>query len=75
MGDCDENIKQVLETHDIRKDVDELRREVSELRDEVHDLVQAWKTAAGLVSFIKWLAGLGTALGVLYVMIGQIKFK
>ena len=50
-----------------------LQQEMSHLRDEVHTLstevaglVDAWKTASGVVAFIKWLAGAVTAVSLLW---------
>lgn len=46
----------------LRRDVEELAREVAELKDGIRDLVTAWRTAASLVVFMKWLSGLAAAL-------------
>lgn len=46
--------------------VESLASEVSELKDQVKALVEAWRTANGLVKFIKWAAGIASALVVLY---------
>ena len=39
-----------------------LEKSLASLDAGVSDLVSAWKTAGNLVSFVKWLAGLGAAL-------------
>ena len=39
-----------------------LEKSLTSLDAGVSDLVSAWKTAGNLVSFVKWLAGLGAAL-------------
>ena len=39
-----------------------LEKSLTSLDSGVSDLVSAWKTAGNLVSFVKWLAGLGAAL-------------
>lgn len=50
-----------------------LQKEMQDLRDEVHSLskavsglVDAWKTASGVVAFMKWLAGAVTAGSLLW---------
>jgi hypothetical protein len=51
--------------HQIHK----LRGEVQELSEQVHDLVDAWKTAHGVVRFVKWMGGLATAGTALWVLV------
>lgn len=57
-------------------DVVELRKELAETRDEVKaqtaatkELVEAWKTATGVVRFVKWTSTLVTAIGVIWAAI------
>lgn len=39
-----------------------LETKITSLETGVSDLVLAWKTAGGVVSFVKWLAGLAAAI-------------
>lgn len=50
----------------LQKEVVDLRADVRELSAEVAGLVDAWKTASGVVAFIKWLSGLILAMGVIW---------
>ena len=51
----------------IRAEIDALRYEVRELNESVSGLVEAWKTASGVVRFVKWSAALATALAAITV--------
>lgn len=44
----------------------ELRKEVAELRQLVSDLVEAWRAARGFLALIKWAAGLGSAVAIIW---------
>lgn len=50
----------------LQKEVVGLKDEVHALSKEVSGLVDAWKTASGVVAFIKWLSGAIVAFGVLW---------
>lgn len=41
---------------------------IDTLTKSVEDLVLAWNTAKGITGFVKWLAGISTAIGVLYAL-------
>lgn len=43
-------------------DLQQLRQEVAELKESVQDLVDAWRTATGVVRFVKWLSGMAIAV-------------
>ena len=47
----------------------ELKKEVAELKDAVTDLVDAWKAAKGFLALIKWAAGLGSALAIIWAAV------
>lgn len=50
----------------LQKELVDLKDEVHTLSKEVSGLVDAWKTASGIVAFVKWLSGAVVALGVLW---------
>ena len=50
----------------LQKEVKDLRDDVHSLTKEVTGLVDAWKTASGVVAFIKWLSGAVVAIGILW---------
>ena len=50
----------------LQKEIVDLTEKVGTLSDEVAGLVDAWKTASGVVAFIKWLAGAVTAGSLLW---------
>lgn len=50
----------------LEKRVEDLTKEVHALSKEVSGLVDAWKTASGVVAFIKWLSGAILAVGVIW---------
>lgn len=50
----------------LQKELVDLKDEVHALSKEVSGLVDAWKTASGVVAFIKWLSGAIVAFGVLW---------
>jgi hypothetical protein len=59
----------------LRKDVELLSEEVKALREDVASLVAAWNTATYIVVFVKWLAGAGVAIGVIYTFIKHVLEK
>lgn len=46
----------------IEEDIQGLCKKIDSLEASVSDLVYAWKTASGVVSFVKWLASITTAI-------------
>jgi hypothetical protein len=50
----------------LEQKVEHLTTEVHALSKEVSGLVDAWKTASGVVAFVKWLSGLVVALTVIW---------
>ena len=41
----------------------ELQQEIKEMRQDIKDLTSAWQQAKGVVSFMKWVAGIGGSVG------------
>lgn len=48
-----------------------LRVDVEALSSSVRDMVKVWEAAGTMVRVIKWLGGVGTAIGVLWVLIRE----
>ena len=46
----------------------ELRGEIAEIKASVKELVDAWNSAGTMIRFVKYLAALATAIGVLGVV-------
>jgi hypothetical protein len=55
-----------------RRDVELLSEKVDKLSHDVESLVAAWNTATYIVVFVKWLAGAGLAVGVVYTFFGHL---
>jgi hypothetical protein len=53
------------EVEQLRAHVEKIEAKVDDLNHSIKDLAEAWKAAQALVAFMKWLAGIGTALLVL----------
>lgn len=60
-----ENIDPAVENALLRKDVELLTAKVDKLSHDVEQLVAAWNTATYIVVFVKWVAGLAAAVGVI----------
>ena len=50
----------------LEKKVEDLTKEVHALSKEVSGLVDAWKTASGVVAFIKWVSSAMVAVGIIW---------
>lgn len=55
-----------LEIAELRFQVHSLKEEVTELRADIRHLVEAWTAAKGMSSFVKWIAGIVGAVGIIY---------
>jgi hypothetical protein len=53
----------------LKSEIDDLRSDVIELRDATKDLVDAWKAAGKTLTFIKYMAGISTALATAWTAI------
>lgn len=53
----------------LQRDVEVLTENVKELTKKTDDLVQAWTAAGKLVGFVKWLASLVAAVGILWLFV------
>lgn len=53
------------------RDIEILTARIDKLEQSIESLVKAWQAAGTLVTFVKWAAGLGTALGVAWTALHQ----
>lgn len=58
-----------LSVESLNREMHSLRREVRELSGNVQDLVEAWRTAHGVVRFVKWMGSLAVAVAALWALI------
>ena len=56
----------------LQADMEALTKAVAKQSSDIEGLVKAWNTANGVVSFMKWLAGIVTAAIIIW---GAIKLK
>jgi len=56
----------------LQADMAALTKAVTKQSSDIEGLVKAWNTANGVVSFMKWLAGIVTAVTILW---GVFKLK
>lgn len=63
------------EIRTLQRQVETLEESVAKLTSSVDELVKAWSTAKGMTSFVKWLASLATACGVLYAALHNMTPK
>jgi hypothetical protein len=59
------------ETALVARDIRDLKDRLEKLESSIESLVKAWEAAGTLVTFVKWAAGLGTALGVAWTALHQ----
>ena len=57
------------------RDIEILTTRIDKLETSIENLVKAWEAAGTLVTFVKWAAGLGTALGVAWTALNQFLGK
>lgn len=57
----------------LQADVSALTQAVEKQSTDIEGLVQAWKTANGVVSFMKWLASIVVAGGIIWTTV-KMKF-
>jgi hypothetical protein len=53
----------------IQADMATLTKAVAKQSSDIEGLVQAWKTANGVVSFMKWLSSIAVAVSILFSVI------
>jgi len=60
---------ETMSTEALSQEVHHLRREVTELSANVRDLVDAWRTARGLVRAVKVLGGIATSAAAIWALV------
>lgn len=50
-------------------EVQQIREEVQQLRADIHELLEAWRTASGVVKAVKWVGKLAAAVTTIYALI------
>jgi hypothetical protein len=53
----------------LRQDMDSMKDDLKAARAEVKELLDAWRTATGMLVFIKWLSTLGVAVAAFWALI------
>jgi hypothetical protein len=53
----------------LRQDMDAMKDDLKAARAEVKELLDAWRTATGMLVFIKWLSTLGVAVAAFWALI------
>ena len=53
----------------LRQDMDEMKIYMARMETQVAGLLEAWRTATGLVKFMKWIAGAVAACAVIWIFI------
>lgn len=56
------------EDTNVHQEIQEIQENIKGLRSEIKDLLDAWNTATGVLKFMRWLAGLVTAIGGSYAI-------
>lgn len=57
----------------LRTEVQELRQDMAELTQSVQGLVDAWRTARGVVAFVKWIGVISASVTAMYAAAKAIK--
>ena len=61
----------LLERHtedEIRR-YDDLKRDIKELKESVDSILAIWNQARGVLTFIKWIAGISSCLGAFFLFV------
>jgi hypothetical protein len=58
---------------ELNREIHDLKTEVAELRGDIKDLIEAWNTAKGMTTFVKWLSSTVVACGTLYALFKGVR--
>lgn len=58
--------EQVIAITKLQTELTHTTEQLTALTTSVSELTEAWRTANGLITFVKWLAGLVTAVTIIY---------
>ena len=61
--------EQIIAITKLQAELTHATEKLTELTASVTELTEAWRTANGLINFVKWLAGIVTAVTILYNVI------
>jgi hypothetical protein len=63
------HIDDVLEAHMVEEDrrFTALQQEIKDMRNDIKALTEAWQQAKGVVSFMKWIAGIGGSVAAWFI--------
>ena len=61
--------EQVIAITKLQAELNHTTEKLTELTASVTELAEAWRTANGLINFVKWLAGIVTAGTIIYNVI------
>lgn len=64
----DESSSEIKQLREELSKLHTLPAEVSALRYDIKDLLDAWKTAVGVVKAVKWLGKVSAAVGAVYAL-------
>lgn len=64
------HIDNILEKHmeDEDRRFIELQQELKEMKNDLRTLTEAWQQARGVVSFMKWVAGIGGSIAAWFIL-------
>ena len=68
-------INEELRLQEIEHTIKELSDKIDTLTRDVSDLVTAWKAANWVINFVKWAAGVSTAITILFRFVTGKGFK
>lgn len=56
----------------LEAEVENLKKDIADMRSDIKDLVEAWNTARGVTSFVKWVGSIAAGVVILYNFIFHV---